>query len=130
MAPSVYVYRLRRDDGVEFRCRMSLWEGILELAYRHGWSPVGTQEPHTDDWRSRRSPSEGRTWDRHDYFSHELQHVGRDDARSLSGSVLRALSDVKIGVNRGPELSASNRKAMQLFAAFAGRGGFTIGSAP
>jgi len=146
----VHVYRLTRDDGVELRLNGCTWESALELAFLYGWIPKGTETPLTGAWQGLTSSPGTTAWDSHDYFSHESQHVGRDDARALAEAVFRALQrlpDPASGGEGRPStvgaappssipsqesataagLSFHRRNAVRRFAAFADRGGFVIG---
>lgn len=142
------MYRLTRDDGSQILINGSIWESLLEIAYVYGWRPAGTEAPRTSAWLQRRTVSRGLVWDRSDYFSHESQHVGHNDAHDLSGAVaraLRAIPDrveaqeadtyaVPAGASCIPSrasasadgLSPHRRNVMRRFATFAGSGGFTI----
>jgi hypothetical protein len=140
------MYRLTRDDGAELRLGANLWESALELAYLFGWKPSGTETPHIDVWREQRPGYPAAAWDRGDYFSRAAQRVGTSDARALSEAVLRALRRVPEGSSSGEDpraplspvpsrasavsegLSVAKRRLLQRVAAFAAKGGFTIGS--
>lgn len=143
-------YRLTRDDGEEILVRGSTWESALELAFLYGWRPAGTETPPTGAWRSRRAT--GARWDSSDYFSHQSQHVGEADARALAKAVdsaLLAIPDWSSNAAKGSAadacvartpvpsrasavadgLSDPRRNLVRKVAAFASRGGFTIGAA-
>jgi len=147
-------HRLTRDDGVQCLVLETAWEVALELAYFYGWKPAGTEAPEGDDWRKRRASSASPMWDRQDYFSHQSQHVGREDASAMARGVSRALQDLADGVGdrgdgwsslrdaapsgRMPSraaamadgLSVTKKNAMTRLVAFASYGGFTIDGAP
>jgi hypothetical protein len=122
---------MTRDDGAVLSVSGNMWEAALELAFQHGWRPAGTEAPRTASYRSR-SP---RPWDGQDYFSHDSQHVGTDDARALAGAVRLALARVSnpVAVARHSAAEGASRSrrsrcnALQRLVAFAHHGGFTIG---
>lgn len=145
------MYRLRRDDGAEFRVSGSLWEAALELAYLYGWKPAGTECPRTGAWARSDDQMHEPSWDGQDYFSYESQRVRRSDARALSAALLRAILNVPDWPfadrpSSSPAVDSSSpipsrasvtadgitdhrRRIMRRFVAFAERGGFTIGLA-
>jgi len=143
-------YRFTRDDGVQLQVVESAWEFALELAYRSGWKPAGTEAPRTHAWRERCASPGPHLWDRQDYFTHQSQRVGQADARAIARGVARALKDVGGWPASGGDgaaapavlprgatasrpsakaegLSASKWNAMCRFIDFANSGGFTIG---
>jgi hypothetical protein len=126
-----------------------VWESALELACFYGWRPAGTETPTTNAWCGRKTSTAAAGWNSRDYFSHESQHVERSDARALAEAIARALRKITAQArddgdsDDGAELqhaipsrasavadgiSPHRRKAMNRFAEFAGRGGFTIGN--
>ena len=122
-------YRLTRDDGVELDVPGALWESVLELAFRNGWKPAGTQEPRKSDWRRKgvgevASPRESRVWPTGDYFSGQSQYVRPEDAWSLSAAVLRALPTPE---NGSEEVDLRRKGGARGLAVFARSGGFFIG---
>jgi hypothetical protein len=147
-------YRLTRDDGVGLQVNGNAWETALELAYLYGWKPAGTDAPEAGSWLDQRTSTEALSWDRQDYFSHQSQRVGREDARALAGGVSRALADIadkasRLAVGRevflevipagclpsrasalADGLSVTRRNTMSRLVAFASSGGFTIDGAP
>jgi hypothetical protein len=128
-------YRLTRDDGVEIDIPGRVWESALERAYRNGWRPSGTEAPWSAQARpgksapsdDTRSASNGGRWPAADYFSTSSQYVRSEDARELGAAVMRG----RVAPADPPDPLAIRRDATERrLAAFAGRGGFVIGSAP
>lgn len=134
---------MTRDDGVQLQVFGSVWEAALELAYFNGWKPAGTEAPEASGWQDRRGSSGD--WDTQDYFSHQRQYVGLEDARALAKGVAVALQDMDDGAAlqdalppglmpsrtsaMAAGLSVTKRNVMCRFVAFANSGGFTIDGA-
>ena len=77
-----------------FGCNHFTWGCFLELAYRYGWQPIGTEAPawevlgadppiHADypDWSGT-------------YFSNDGQFVTDRDASNIAAALERALDDI------------------------------------
>ncbi len=126
-------YRLTRDDGVMIDVPGSIWESLLELGYRNGWRPSGTDAPgaiHGDASRAPRFEGiptiAGSRWVSSDYFSACCQHVRAADARELGAAAMRGRPDDASGA----ESADSKRDAgLRRVANFAQDGGFVIGCA-
>jgi hypothetical protein len=127
-------YRLTRDDGVEIDVPGSVWESVLELGYRGGWRPSGTDAPGTTDRGMSKASMfggapaiTGGRWVSSDYFSACCQHVRAADARELGTAAMRGSHDRA----NGSDPSDSKRDAgVRKVANFAQDGGFVIGRAP
>jgi len=127
-------YRLTRDDGVEIDVPGSVWESVLELGYKNGWRPSGTDAPGAIDGGASKASRlggvptiAGARWVSSDYFSACCQHVRAADARELGTAAMRGRPD---GAS-GSEPSDSKRDAgVRKVANFAQDGGFVIGCAP
>ena len=111
-------YRLTRDDGAQIDVAGVVWESVLELAYRYGWRPTGTDAPRT---------SALSRWTRADYFSASSQYVRAVDARELGTAALRGDADRGGGT---PDREAKRDAGVRKVADFARFGGFVIGRAP
>ena len=123
-----------REDGVEIDVTGSLWEAVLERAYRNGWRPAGTGAPWEpdaitariatiDDPDGQKSPR----WPESDYFSASMQHVYAADALALGVAVLRGIPRRK---GESGQSDTRREAGLSRVASFARNGGFVIGQAP
>ena len=131
-------YRLTHDDGLTVEVAESVWEALLERAYRNGWRPSGTEPPRSRVVRcgegapeaSRPQSARARTivgprWASSDYFSASSQYVSAEDARLLGCAALARTEASKATAEPGQE----SPEAILRVARFALHGGFEIGLA-
>jgi hypothetical protein len=94
------VYLLQSDGGGQYRLSEESWKGLLDVARRYGWKPMGTK-PNMDFLKKRaRNPDGGydnkimreiiESWDG-TYLTREYQTVTYADALGMAFSLEEAL---------------------------------------
>ena len=91
-------------------CSNQNFYDLLNLAFKNGWKPKGTEYHSTQD------PT-GSEWDPDNYVTHDRQTVTEEDARSISTALTIALDFIPGG----------EAFRVREFIKFAQGGSFTIG---
>ena len=97
------------------------WSSVLELAYKYGWKPAGTEpgawvDPETGELDGQLSPDPDK-WSG-TYFSNDCQWVTEGDAAGIADALEHALKDTTFGDKELQKLSH--------FIAFCREGAFFI----
>lgn len=82
--------------GVDFHFNWTNWRRVLELAYRYGWVPAGTELDHfgkVDEELAEQYRHPYEDWDG-TYFGNSFQWVTAEDAANIAQALERALEDI------------------------------------